>query len=112
MGWYLPDYQLAQVSMNLLDVDTTPIHTVFEAVATSAQRHGCSTAGSDLIGLVPLRAILAAGRHFAECTHVHTTAEEDLISLAIRGLGLDSLRPFDPTHKVLEYALANAAARI
>jgi glutamate formiminotransferase len=112
MGWYLPDYQLAQVSMNLLDVDATPIHTVFEAVAASAQRHGCSTAGSELIGLVPLRAILVAGRHFAESTHVHITTEEGLISLAIRGLGLDSLRPFDPTHKVLEYALANAAPSI
>jgi glutamate formiminotransferase len=109
MGWFLPDYQLAQVSMNLLDVDATPIHAVFETVASAAQQHGCRTAGSELIGLVPLRALLAAGRSFAERTPGIHASDDELLSLAIRGLGLDSLRPFEPTHKVLEYALASAS---
>lgn len=112
IGWYMEEYHCAQVSMNILDYRTTPLHVAFEAVKAEAEKRGISTSGSQLIGLVPLDAVCAAGRHFLEklrvdeyCAQHEEADEADLVDAAIRGLGLSSVTPFDPERKIIEYAL-------
>lgn len=103
IGWYIPEYGRAQVSMNLPDLAVTPVHAAFEAVRHAAAARGVRVTGSELIGLLPLGSLLAAGRHFAGAA---VGAEEDrLLDKAVRGLGLDDLRPFDPKARVIERLL-------
>ena len=101
IGWYIEEYGIAQVSMNLTDLDLTPLHTAFETVRSEAQRHGVHVTGTEIIGLVPAQALLEAGRHFAG-EHAGMS-EEALIQKAVQAMGLDDLRPFLPEEKVLEW---------
>lgn len=102
MGLPLESHGISQVSMNLRDVSITPMHIAFEAVKSIVADHGIETCGSELVGLVPLSAILESGRWYAgaDCND-----ESDLVKSAVEGLGLDYLSPFDPHERIIEWAL-------
>ncbi len=102
MGVFLERLQITQVSMNLIDYDLTPPHLAFEEVTREASRLGIRVTGSEIVGMIPLRALRMAGQFYAEGSPM---PEEEYIQLAIRRLGLNRLEPFDPSLKVIEYQL-------
>jgi glutamate formiminotransferase/formiminotetrahydrofolate cyclodeaminase len=105
-GWYIDEYGLAQVSINLTDYKTTPVHVAFEECAREAEKLGVRVTGSELIGLIPKQAILMAGRYFLEKQGVSAgQPEADLVEAAVLSLGLDQLGPFDSKKKIIEYAV-------
>lgn len=108
IGWYVEEYGLAQVSMNITNVVQTPLHLAFEAVKREAADRGVSVKGSEIIGLVPLACMLAAGAHYAKQTNPQAQAASTdiaLIQLAIAQMGLNHVQAFDPRQKILEYVL-------
>jgi glutamate formiminotransferase/formiminotetrahydrofolate cyclodeaminase len=110
IGWYIEEYRQAQVSINLLDFRTTPLHVVFETVKEEAERLGLRVTGSELVGLTPLQPLVDAGRFYLRMQRKSAGApESELIDLAVRSLGLDQLSPFDPQKKIVEYAVRPAA---
>lgn len=107
VGWSIPEYGCAQVSMNLVDLDETPLHVAFDACDTSARARGMRVTGSELVGLVPRSVILEAGRHYLRRMERSTgVPEADVIHTAVRSLGLAEVAPFDPKQKVIESILA------
>ncbi len=98
IGWYIEEYDRAQVSMNLTNLGVTPLHTAFEEVSRAATEHGATVTGTEIIGLVPKHALLDAGAHF---TTEHGLSEEELIKVAIRAMGLDELRAFLPSERMI-----------
>ena len=106
IGWYIEEYQMAQVSMNITDTKLTALHTAFDACVESASSRGLRVTGSELVGLVPLNVMLDAGRHYLKKQGVSEGASEsELIHTAVRSMGLDELSPFDPKKKIIEYLL-------
>jgi glutamate formiminotransferase/formiminotetrahydrofolate cyclodeaminase len=106
IGWYIAEYGIAQISMNLTDIEETPLHAAFDEVAARAGARGVRVTGSELVGLLPLNAILEAGRHYLRKQQRSTgVADAELIKIAVRSLGLDELAPFDPRQKIIEYAI-------
>ncbi len=106
IGWYIPEYGIAQVSMNLVDLSVTPLHLAFDEVCRAAEARGVRVTGSELVGLVPLAALLDAGRHYLRKQQRSLgVAEPELIKIAIRSLGLDELAPFNPDERIIEYRL-------
>ena len=106
IGWYIDEYGIAQVSMNMTDLSVTPLHVAFDEVCRCAQLRGIRVTGTEIVGLVPKRALIDAGRYFLEKQHRSTgIPEEDIIKIAIKSMGLDDLRPFNPREKVIEYLL-------
>ncbi len=106
IGWYIEEYGIAQVSMNLTDIHTTPLHIAFEACCQSATSRGMRVTGSELVGLMPLQVMLDAGRYFLRQQNRSTgIAEEEIIKIAVKTMGLDELSPFDPKKKIIEYLL-------
>lgn len=111
MGWLMASYGSAQVSMNLVDFRVTPPHVALEEVRRQAHRRGLKVTGSELVGMIPLEAMLAAGRYYLqEQGRSPVVPEEDLVIVAIDSLGLSSVRPFDPRDRILEYRLRQAGA--
>jgi len=109
IGWYIPEYGVAQVSMNLVDLSVTPLHAAFDEVCRAAEARGIRVTGSELVGLVPLAALLDAGRHFLRKQQRSLgVSEPELIKIAVRSLGLDELAPFDPQERIIEYRLRDA----
>lgn len=105
IGWYIEQYHCAQVSVNLLDYSTTPLFEVYETVREEAEKRGISVSGSELIGLVPLKAILDCGRHYLEKNGKSPgLADRELIETAVRAMGLRSVSVFDPDRRVVEWA--------
>lgn len=102
IGWYIEEYGIAQVSMNITDIDATPLHVAFEEVSRAAAARGVKVTGTEIIGLVPKRVLLEAGLHYQGS---QDSDEDELIDIAIRRMVLDDLRPFDPKAKVLENLL-------
>ena len=108
IGWYIDEYKMAQVSMNLTDISITPIHIAFESVCESAERRNLHILGSELIGLIPLQSMLDAGRYFLQKTNKSINIDEfELIQVAIKTMGLDHLGAFIPQERILEYAIRN-----
>jgi glutamate formiminotransferase/formiminotetrahydrofolate cyclodeaminase len=106
IGWYIEEYRQAQVSINLLDFRTTPLHVVYETVKEEAERLGLRVTGSELIGMTPRQPIVDAGRFYLREQRKSPGApESELVGLALRSLGLDQLAPFDPQKKIVEYAV-------
>jgi len=106
IGWYIDAYRQAQVSVNVTDFHTTPLHEVFEAVCDEASKRGLVVTGSELVGLTPIEPLLAAGRHFlGRQGKPRAAAERDLVSMATTSLGLAQLTPFDPQAKIIEYRI-------
>ena len=106
IGWYIEEYGIAQVSMNLTDISRTPLHVAFDEVCRKADARGLRVTGTEIVGLVPKRALLEAGRYFLRKQHRSTgIAEEEIVRLAVKSMGLDDLKPFHPEEKVIEYLL-------
>lgn len=117
IGWYIEEYRCAQVSINLLDYHVTPLHEVFLVVKEEAEKLGLLVTGSELVGLVPLAALEACGRYFAEKAGKSSgLPERELIEIAIQSLGLRSVSAFEPEHKIIEWSFRKpsplASARI
>jgi glutamate formiminotransferase/formiminotetrahydrofolate cyclodeaminase len=106
IGWYIEEYGVAQVSINLTNITVTPIHIAFEEVSKKANERGTRVTGSELIGLIPLKAMLDAGKYFFEKAGRSAEVEESkLIETAIKAMGLDELAPFNPRERIIEYLL-------
>ncbi len=109
IGWYIEEYGLAQVSMNLTNINVTPLHIAFEECCKSAMTHGLRVTGSELVGLVPKKVLTDAGRYFlAKQRRSVGVGDAELIRIAVKTLGLDELTPFDPQRRIIEYQLASA----
>lgn len=115
IGWYIDEYGIAQVSMNITDINATPLHKAFEEVCRAADARGLRVTGTEIVGLVPKKSLMDAGRYFLEKQHRSTgISDEEIMKIAIRSMGLDDLKPFDPKEKVIEYMMESeeeAAAR-
>jgi glutamate formiminotransferase/formiminotetrahydrofolate cyclodeaminase len=106
IGWFINEYGIAQVSMNLTDLATTPLHVAFDEACRAAAGRGIRVTGSELVGLVPLGALLDAGRYFLRKQQRSLgVSESELIRIAVRSLGLDELAPFKPEERIIEYRL-------
>jgi glutamate formiminotransferase / formiminotetrahydrofolate cyclodeaminase len=106
-GWFIEEYGIAQVTMNLTDYRVTPPHAVFDTVCRLADEVGCRVTGSEIVGLVPLESMLAAGRHYLAKQDASTgVPESDLINAARRSMGLDQVSPFVPEERIIEYRVA------
>jgi glutamate formiminotransferase / formiminotetrahydrofolate cyclodeaminase len=106
IGWFMKDYGCAQVSMNLTDIDVTPVHIAFDTICEKAAIHGIKVTGSELIGMIPLRCMLDAGGYSLQKQNLSADAtEEELVKVAISFLGLDALAPFIPGERIIEYVL-------
>ncbi len=106
IGWYIDEYQIAQVSMNLTNISVTPLHVAFDEVCRAAQARGVRVTGTEIVGLIPKRALIEAGRYFLEKQQRSTgIAESEIIRIAIKSMGLDDLKPFNPEEKIIEYML-------
>ena len=115
IGWFIDEYGIAQVSMNITDINTTPLHIAFDEVCRAAQARGLRVTGTEIVGLVPKRTLIEAGRYFLEKQQrSRGISEEEIMKIAVKSMGLDDLRPFNPREKVIEYLIedeAEAAAR-
>jgi glutamate formiminotransferase/formiminotetrahydrofolate cyclodeaminase len=106
IGWFIEEYGVAQISMNLTDVTVTPVHIAFDEVCNKAQARGIRVTGSELVGLIPLQSLVEAGKYFLKKQQRSTgVPESELIKIAVKSLGLDELKPFDPEKKIIEYLI-------
>lgn len=106
IGWYIEEYGIAQVSMNITNIGITPLHKAFDEVCRCAALRGLRVTGTEIVGLVPERSLLDAGRHYLRMQHRSTgVPKADIMKIAVKSLGLDDLRPFNPQEKVIEYLL-------
>lgn len=106
IGWYIDEYGIAQVSMNITNINVTPLHVAFDEVCRCAQNRGLRVTGTEIVGLIPERTLLEAGKYFLEKQHRSAgIPKADLLKIAIKSMGLDDLRPFNPEEKVIEYML-------
>ena len=105
IGWYIDEYGIAQVSMNITDINATPLHVAYNEVCKVAEELGVRVTGTEIIGLVPKRVLIEAGKYFAENPDICVSGEEDIIALSIKSMRLDDLRPFEPQRKVIEYVM-------
>ena len=112
IGWYVEEYGIAQISMNLTNIEETPLHVAFDACVESANKRGLRVTGSEIVGMVPKKCLLDAGRYFLRKQQWSEGAsEEELIDIAIRSLGLSELKPFDPKEKVIEFKIESDSKR-
>lgn len=106
IGWFIDEYGIAQVSMNITDIATTPLHIAFDEVCRKADARGVRVTGTEIVGLVPKRAIIEAGKYFLRKQHRSTgISEEEIIRIAVKSMGLDELKPFKAEEKIIEYML-------
>ena len=104
IGWFIEEYGIAQISMNLTNIKQTPIHIVFEEVCKKAQERGLRVTGSELVGLIPLKSMLDAGKYFLKKQNRSLGIEDsEIIKIAIKTMGLDELEDFNPNEKIIEY---------
>lgn len=109
IGWYIDEYGIAQVSMNITDMNATPLHVAFDEVCRAAAARGIRVTGTEIVGLVPKRALVDAGRYFLHKQQRSTgLPESEIVRMAIKSMGLDELKPFNPREKVVEYILEDA----
>jgi len=106
IGWFIKEYGIAQISMNLTDITITSIHQAFDEVCERARDRGIRVTGSELIGVIPLQAMLDAGKYFLQKQHRSVgISDQEIIKIAVKSLGLDELAPFDPNKRIIEYLL-------
>ena len=111
IGWYIQEYGIAQISINLTNVNITPVHIAFDEVCEKAAARGIRVTGSELVGLIPLQSMLDAGKYFLEKQQRSIgVSEEELIKIAVKSMGLDELRPFKAEERIIEYLLASDAS--
>jgi glutamate formiminotransferase/formiminotetrahydrofolate cyclodeaminase len=110
IGWFIEEYGVAQISMNLTNIRETPVHIAFDEVCKKADARGIRVTGSELVGLIPLQCMLDAGRYFLEKQQRSTgVSERELIKIAVKSMGLDELGAFEPENRIIEYLLEDAA---
>lgn len=110
IGWYIDEYGIAQVSMNITDMAQTPLHVAFDEVTRAAAARGIRVTGTEIVGLVPKRALVDAGKYYlAKQQRSAGLPEAEIIRIAVKSMGLDELKPFDPKEKVIEYMIADNA---
>ncbi|GBL35123.1 formimidoyltransferase-cyclodeaminase [Filimonas sp.] len=106
IGWYIEEYGIAQISMNLTNINITPLHIAFDTAVERAHARGMRVTGSELVGLTPLKCFLDAGKYFLQKQKRSVgVSEQELIKIAVKSMGLDELAPFDPKKKIIEYVL-------
>ncbi len=111
IGWYIEEYGVCQISMNLTNINITPVHVAFDEVCKKAAERGIRVTGSELVGLIPLKALLDAGKYFLLKQQRSTgVSESELIKIAVKSLGLDELAPFKAEEKIIEYLLKDKAS--
>lgn len=112
IGWFIDEYGIAQVSMNITDIRTTPLHVAFDEVCRAASERGVRVTGTEIVGLIPKSCLIDAGRYFlAKQQRSAGISEEAIINIAIKSMGLDDLKEFNPREKVIEYILEDAKPR-
>jgi glutamate formiminotransferase/formiminotetrahydrofolate cyclodeaminase len=110
IGWYIDEYQMAQVSMNLTNYKVSPPHLVFDELCEEAMRRGMRVTGAELVGVIPLEAMLEAGRHYYARQHRSPgQPEAELVRMAIQSMGLNEITPFDPADKIIEYRIGGVS---
>jgi glutamate formiminotransferase/formiminotetrahydrofolate cyclodeaminase len=112
IGWYVEEYGIAQVSINLTNIEETPLHAAFDACAEAASKRGLRVTGSEIVGMVPKKCLVDAGRYFLRKQKwSEGAAEEELIDIATRSMGLSELKPFDPKEKVIEFKIESVSKK-
>lgn len=112
IGWYIDEYGIAQVSMNITDISQVPLHEAFDEVCRKADARGVRVTGTEIVGLVPKRTLIDAGKHFLRKQHRSCgIPESEIIRIAIKSMGLDQLSPFDPNQKVIEYLIEDKSSK-
>jgi glutamate formiminotransferase/formiminotetrahydrofolate cyclodeaminase len=112
IGWFVKEYGIAQVSMNLTNIEETPLHVAFDACVEAAAKRGMRVTGSEIVGMVPKKCLVDAGRYFLRKQQwSEGVSEEELIDIAIRSMGLSELKPFDPNEKVIEFKIQSAESK-
>ena len=112
IGWYIEDYGIAQVSMNITSIKVSPVHVCFDEVCRAAAARGIRVTGCEIVGLIPKSVLVDAGRHYLAKMHRSLgVSEEELMKIAIKSMGLDDLKPFDPHEKVIEYLIEDHSKR-
>jgi glutamate formiminotransferase / formiminotetrahydrofolate cyclodeaminase len=112
IGWYVEEYGFAQVSMNLTNIEETPLHAAFDACSEAASQRGLRVTGSEVVGMLPKKCLVDAGKYFLRKQKWSEGAsEEELIHLAVRSMGLNELKPFDPKEKIIEFKMESAARK-
>ena len=110
IGWYIDEYGIAQVSMNITDIDATPLHVAYEEVTRAAAARGLRVTGAEIVGLVPKRVLIDAGRFYLEKQQRSLGIDEsEIMKIAVKSMSLDDLKPFDPKDKVIEYLMLDDA---
>ncbi len=110
IGWFIEEYGVAQISMNLTNISITPVHVAFDEVEQKAAARGIRVTGSELVGLVPLKAMVEAGKYFLRKQQRSAgVSEAELIKIAVKSMGLDELKPFNPKEKIIEYMIDEEA---
>jgi len=113
IGWFIEEYGVAQISMNLTNISITPVHVAFDEVCNKANDRGIRVTGSELVGLVPLQAMLDAGKYFLKKQKRSVGVDNDeLIKIAIKSMGLDDLKPFNPRERIIEYLLEDHSKKL
>ena len=108
IGWFIDEYGIAQVSMNITDIATVPLHVAFDEVCRAARERGVRVTGTEIVGLVPKRTLIDAGKYFLRKQQRSCgIPDEEIIRIAVKSMGLDELKPFDPKEKVIEYLVAD-----
>jgi len=112
IGWFIDEYGIAQVSMNITNISITPLHVAFDEVDEKARKRGGRVTGTEIVGLVPLKAIIEAGKHYLKKQQRSVgVSEAELIKIAIKSMGLDDLYPFKPEEKIIEYVIADKSKK-
>lgn len=111
IGWFIEEYGIAQVSMNVTDISQTPVHIAFDEVSRAAQNRGIRVTGSEIVGLIPKKVLIDAGKHYLKKQQRSLgVSEDEIIKIAVKSMGLDDLKPFNPREKVIEYLMEDAEA--
>ena len=112
IGWFIDEYGIAQVSMNITDIDTVPLHVAYEEVCRAASARGLKVTGTEIVGLVPKRVLLEAGRFYLERQQRSLgISEEEIIKIAVKSMSLDDLKPYNPKERVIEYLMEDEAEK-
>ena len=113
IGWFIEEYGIAQVSINLTNISITPVHVAFEEACKKAQERGMRVTGSEIVGLAPLKVFTDAGKYFLKKQNRSVgVSEAELIKIAVKSMGLDDLKPFNPEEKIIEYVLQEKSGRL
>ncbi|MEF9987065.1 MAG: glutamate formimidoyltransferase [Bacteroidales bacterium] len=111
IGWYIKEYEIAQVSMNVTNISVTPVHVAFDEVVAKAMARGIRVTGAEIVGLIPKKVLIDAGKYYlAKQQRSVGISEEEIIKIAIKSMGLDDLKPFNPREKVIEYLMEDSIA--